>query len=159
MDSIETFDPAASERPGGASMHHVGFVVSSIDAGVRGFAQSIGALWDGKIVHDPIQSVRVTFLRSGLDTDPLVELVEPMGNESPVIEFLRRGGGLHHICYEVDRLDAQLVISRSLGGLVVRNAVPAVAFGGRRIAWVYTKYRLLLEYLEREPARSIAVRT
>ena len=148
----------ASWVPAG-SLHHIGYIVASIKDAAENFAQSIGALWDGKIVHDPIQSVRVTFLRSGLDTDPLVELVEPMGNESPVIEFLRRGGGLHHICYEVDRLDAQLVISRSLGGLVVRNAVPAVAFGGRRIAWVYTKYRLLLEYLEREPARSIAVRT
>ena len=152
MHSIHAVDTAASARPRDSSMHHVGFVVASIEGVVVGFAQSIGALWDGKIVHDPLQSVRVTFLRSGLDRDPLVELVESVGNESPVIEFLKRGGGLHHICYEVDELDTQLAISRSLGALIVKKAVPAAAFGGRRIAWVYTKYRLLLEYLERGPA-------
>jgi methylmalonyl-CoA/ethylmalonyl-CoA epimerase len=151
MHSIEILDPAACARSGSTSMHHVGFVVASIDEVVAGFARSIGALWDGKIVHDPLQSVRVTFLRFDLESDPRVELVEPVGNESPVVEFLKRGGGLHHICYEVDALDAQLVISRSLGALIVRKAVPAAAFGGRRIAWVYTKYRLLLEYLERRP--------
>jgi methylmalonyl-CoA/ethylmalonyl-CoA epimerase len=133
-------------------MHHVGFVVASIEEVVASFAHSIGALWDGKIVHDPLQSASVTFLRCGLDTDPLIELVEPAGSESPVIEFLKRGGGLHHICYEVDSLDAQLIVSRSLGALIVRKAVPAVAFGGRRIAWVYTKHKLLLEYLEKGPA-------
>lgn len=151
MDSIEMVDSVASARPNGSGMHHIGFVVASIEEVVAGFAQSVGALWDGKIVHDPLQCVRVTFLRSRLDTDPLVELVEPAGKESPVVEFLTRGGGLHHVCYEVHALDAQLALSRSLGGLIARNAVPAVAFGGRRIAWVYTKYGLLLEYLERKP--------
>jgi len=69
---------------------------------------------------------------------------------SPVIPFLKRGGGLHHLCYEIDGLEDQLVLSRAQGGLVVRPPLPAVAFGGRRIAWVYTKNRLLLEYLERQ---------
>jgi methylmalonyl-CoA/ethylmalonyl-CoA epimerase len=66
-----------------------------------------------------------------------------------VQNFLKRGGGLHHLCYEVDSLSAQLQLSRSLGGLVVRQPCPAVAFGGRQIAWVYTADKLLTEYLER----------
>lgn len=134
---------------GCARMHHVGFVVASIDETVSSFARSLGARWEGKVVHDPLQSVRVTFLRASLSTDPLIELVEPAGSESPVIDFLKGGGGLHHICFEVDALEAQLALSRSQGALIVRKAVPAVAFEGRRIAWVYTKHKLLLEYLER----------
>jgi methylmalonyl-CoA/ethylmalonyl-CoA epimerase len=66
-----------------------------------------------------------------------------------VLAFLKRGGGLHHLCYEVDQLDAQLERSRASGGLIVRLPIPAVAFGGRRIAWFYTKEKLLIEYLER----------
>jgi len=62
---------------------------------------------------------------------------------------LSRGGGLHHICYEVDSLDSQVRASRAAGCLVVKNPLPAVAFGGRRIAWVYTPEKLLVEYLER----------
>ena len=56
--------------------------------------------------------------------------------------------GLHHLCYEVNDLEAELETARSHGGIVVRKPVPAVAFGGRRIAWVFTRYKLLVEFLE-----------
>jgi len=56
---------------------------------------------------------------------------------------------LHHLCYEVENLEQQLAFCRSQGSLITRPPLPAVAFGGRRIAWVYTKNKLLLEYLER----------
>jgi methylmalonyl-CoA/ethylmalonyl-CoA epimerase len=130
--------------------HHIGFVVASIQNSVHGFRNSLQAEWDGTIFHDPNQEVRVTFLYGKHPGNPVLELVEPAGDESPVIPFLKRGGGLHHLCYEIDGLEDQLVLSRAQGGLVVRPPLPAVAFGGRRIAWVYTKNRLLLEYLERQ---------
>lgn len=130
------------------TFHHVGFVVASIQDSVQGFAASLGATWDGEIIHDPNQLVRVTFLRGKHAADPLLELVEPAGEKSPVLSFLQRGGGLHHICYQVDNLEEQLRRSRAAGGLITRPPLPAVAFGGRRIAWVYTKNKLLIEYLE-----------
>jgi methylmalonyl-CoA/ethylmalonyl-CoA epimerase len=58
---------------------------------------------------------------------------------------------LHHLCYEIEDLENQLALSRAQGGLVVKPPLPAVAFAGRRIAWVYTRNKLLLEYLERSP--------
>jgi methylmalonyl-CoA/ethylmalonyl-CoA epimerase len=131
------------------SLHHVGFVVSSIQDTVRGFAESIGAQWDEKIFHDPNQGVNVTFLQTAQSADPLTELVEPASDKSPVLPFLKRGGGLHHLCFVVDSLEKQLELCRSQGTLVVRAPLPAVAFAGRRIAWVYTRQKLLIEYLER----------
>jgi methylmalonyl-CoA/ethylmalonyl-CoA epimerase len=132
------------------TFHHIGFVVTSIRTSVQGFLDSLQAEWDGTIFHDPNQAVRVTFLRGKHDANPVLELVEPAGENSLVIPFLKRGGGLHHLCYEIDSLEAQLAWSRTQGGLVVRPPLPAVAFGGRRIGWVYTKNKLLLEYLERQ---------
>jgi methylmalonyl-CoA/ethylmalonyl-CoA epimerase len=132
------------------AFHHIGFVVASIQSSVQSFQDSLQAEWDGIIFHDPHQAVRVTFLRGKQTASPLLELVEPAGENSPVIPFLRRGGGLHHLCYEVENLEDQLTLSREQGGLVVRPPLPAVAFGGRRIAWVYTRNKLLLEYLERQ---------
>lgn len=136
------------------TFHHVGFVVASIEASVQGFIRALDAEWDGKIFHDPNQVVKVTFLQSKQFGNPVLELVEPAGENSPVIPFLKRGGGLHHLCYEVKDLEQQLQLSRAERGIVVRPPLPAVAFGGRRIAWVYTKNKLLLEYLEhdRKPA-------
>lgn len=132
------------------NFHHIGFVVASIQDSVQIFLDSLQAEWDGMVFHDPNQAVRVTFLHGKHPGHPVLELVEPAGEKSPVIPFLKRGGGLHHLCYEVDGLEDQLALSRAQGGLVVRPPLPAVAFGGRRIAWVYTKNKLLLEYLEHQ---------
>ena len=127
----------------------MGYVVSSIAKIGQDFARSIGAEWDGTIIHDPLQEARVTFIRCGGPETPAVELVEPAGDKSPLHKIVAKGGGLHHICYEVDSLDVQLPQSRAAGCLVVKDPLPAVAFGGRRIAWVYTRQKLLVEYLER----------
>jgi methylmalonyl-CoA/ethylmalonyl-CoA epimerase len=145
---MESSKPAIASSTG--TFHHIGFVVASIHTSVQGFLDSLEAEWDGTIFHDPNQAVRVTFLRSKHGTNPVLELVEPAGENSPVIPFLKRGGGLHHLCYEIDNLEDQLVLSRAHGGLVVRPPLPAVAFEGRRIAWVYSKNKLLLEFLERQ---------
>jgi methylmalonyl-CoA/ethylmalonyl-CoA epimerase len=130
------------------TLHHVGFVVASIEQVAPGFAESIDGRWDGKIIHDPNQSVRVAFIRENSKLGRMLELVEPAGQNSPVTGFLKRGGGLHHLCYEASDLEKQLELSRRQGGLITRPPLPAAAFGGRRIAWVYTKNKLLIEYLE-----------
>lgn len=129
-------------------LHHIGFVVSSIRECAESFALSLGATWDGNIVVDPVQKVHVTFFQGHNPTDPLIELVEPGAPESPVSQFLQRGGGLHHLCYEVRDLDSHLRFCQSAGTRIIRPPVPAVAFGGRRIAWGITKKRLLMEFLE-----------
>jgi methylmalonyl-CoA/ethylmalonyl-CoA epimerase len=131
-------------------LHHVGFVVRSIEDCGLSFAQALGATWDGKITFDPIQKVQVTFFEGRSSTDPLIELVEPAADDSPVIRFLERGGGLHHLCYEVNDLEEHLEFCKSVGNTIIRPPAPAVAFDGRRIAWVATRKKLLLEFLERK---------
>lgn len=149
MNARQTGSIALSWVPQG-TFHHVGFVVASIKDAAPGFADSLEAEWDGEIIHDPNQGVRVSFLKGRSPADPLVELVEPASEESPVMRFLKKGGGLHHLCYETANLDRQLESARACGGLVTRMPLPAIAFGGRRIAWVYTRNKLLIEYLERQ---------
>jgi methylmalonyl-CoA/ethylmalonyl-CoA epimerase len=129
--------------------HHTGFVVTSIAAVVESFCRAVrGSNWS-ETWHDPLQRVRVAFIYPSHPGDPTIELVEPAGPGSPVEKFLERGGGLHHLCYEVENLD-ETVRGGSARGLVkVRRPQPAVAFGGRRIAWFLTRERLLIEYLEK----------
>ncbi|MDP9161356.1 MAG: VOC family protein [Acidobacteriota bacterium] len=139
---------ASASRAG--TFHHVGFVVTSIIHQGSAFARSLGAEWNEEIIHDPLQQARVTFMHCGGPNTPAIELVEPDSEKSPLQKFLAKGGGgLHHICYEVDSLDAQLQYCRSTGSLIVRQPLPALAFAGRHIAWVYTTQKLLVEYLER----------
>jgi methylmalonyl-CoA/ethylmalonyl-CoA epimerase len=134
--------------PGQLKLHHIGFVLASIQESAESFARSLGATWDGNIVFDPIQKVRVTFFQARNDSDPLIELVEPGEPKSPVTRFLERGGGMHHLCYEVGDLESHLRFCKSVGTIIIRRPIPAVAFGGRRIAWAVTKEGHLLEFLE-----------
>ena len=114
-----------------------------------GFLRSLGGSWDSQIFHDPIQRVKVAFLRPGVGPEVQIELVEPVGENSPVRRFLETSkGGMHHLCYEVADLEESVRVMRANGSLLVRPPKPAVAFAGRRIAWVLTAERLLIEYLE-----------
>jgi methylmalonyl-CoA/ethylmalonyl-CoA epimerase len=146
MNSDDVGAPCPPDSP---KLHHIGFVVESIQESAEAFIQSLGVSWDGKIVFDPVQKVSVSFFQGKNPADPLIELVEPGQEKSPVSTFLERGGGLHHLCYEVDDLDAYLAFCKSVGTIIIRPPAPAVAFGGRRIAWGVSKKRLLLEFLER----------
>lgn len=147
--------PKQAERAGflpngNGTLHHLGFVVAAISAVAQEFAFSISAQWDGEITHDPIQRVRVTFLNPLDARSPVYELIEPASETSPVSNFLKKRGGLHHVCYEIDDLELGLRDARSAGLVIVAEPAPAVAFAGRRIAWICSRSRLLIELLERD---------
>jgi methylmalonyl-CoA/ethylmalonyl-CoA epimerase len=128
-------------------LHHVGFVVANIERSAEGFVNSLGAHWDGTIYGDPIQKVKVTFLATG-PTCAQIELIEPASDDSPVSRFLAKGGGQHHLCYEVDDIGHALATLKSRKASIVQEPCPAVAFHGRRIAWLITRERLVVELLE-----------
>lgn len=137
-------------------MHHIGVVVPSITSVIESFCLSVkGAGWS-KTWHDPIQRVRVAFIYPAIPGEPSIELVEPAEEKASVWKFLERGGGFHHVCYEVGNLNAELAAANARGETVIRRPQPAVAFDGRRIAWIVTKEKLLFEYLEAVPARSFS---
>lgn len=128
-------------------LHHMGFVVADIAAAMPSFVRSMAAEWDGQIFEDPLQKAKVAFMttRPG---DAQIELVQPVGENSPVARFLQQGGGMHHLCYEVADLETELAAFRSRGAAIASRPKPAVAFGGRRIAWVITSEKFLVELLE-----------
>lgn len=130
-------------------LHHTGYVVASIAESAEPMARALSISWDGVIIHDPLQFVKVTFLPSNQGDESTIELIEPAGPRSPVRKFAEAGGGLHHVCYEVDDLKAQIAACQAGGATLVRVPLPAKAFNGRKIAWVVTAQKLLVEYLER----------
>ena len=128
-------------------LHHVGFVVPKIENSVKGFIHSLGMSWDGAIYEDPTQKVKVTFLATS-PSCAQIELIEPAAGDSPVNRFLAKGGGQHHLCYEVDDIDHALTVLRSRKASIVQRPCAAVAFEGRRIAWLITREKLVIELLE-----------
>ena len=81
-----------------------------------------------------------------------IELIAPLSEESPITAMLKKsgGGGAYHLCFETNDIDQALVHAKNNGCLIASPAVPAVAFNGRRIAWIYTPTRQLFELVEAE---------
>jgi len=131
------------------TLHHMGVAVRSIRDALPAYKAVFGFdLLHGPI-DDPIQRVTVCFIGNPGQSSSLIELIAPLGEDSPVSSVLAKGIGAYHMCYEVDDLDAAISNARAHGCIVVAKPVPAVAFDGRRIAWLFMRTQQLIELLER----------
>ena len=86
-------------------LNHVGIAVPDIGKALAFYRDVLGATDTTEPQELPAQGVRFAFvdLPSGQ-----VELIEPLGEESPIVKFLARNprGGQHHVCFEVEDIHA-----------------------------------------------------
>ena len=132
----------------GFSFRHLGVAVDSIEKARPVYEKLFGYKLISGPFSDPIQRVSVCFLETGDPGGMVIELVEPLGEQSPIRRILEKGASAYHVCYEVKDLDETLRNISEQGCLVVSRPAPAVAFANRRIAWFYTPTRQLIELLE-----------
>lgn len=149
-DFDKTFgDP--SERYG-FRLRHVGVAVPDLNSA----ANLLSDLFGYKVVSgpfdDPIQKVAVNFMKQDGEDSTEIELISPLSDKGPIQAMLAKGtGAAYHLCFETRDIEGALKHVKSKGCLVMGAPVPAVAFGGRRIAWVYTPTRQLFELVEANP--------
>jgi methylmalonyl-CoA/ethylmalonyl-CoA epimerase len=81
-------------------VNHVGVATPSIEQSAERYRVLLGAEAVGEPFDLPAQGVRVCFVDA---PNTQIELIEPLGEESPVHGFLAKNpaGGQHHLCYEV----------------------------------------------------------
>jgi methylmalonyl-CoA/ethylmalonyl-CoA epimerase len=133
-------------------LHHVGIVVESIERQTQRYQEFLGLAPVSEVVTDVTQKVNVQFLAEKAG-ETSVELIEPLPGESPVRRALEKGGGLNHLCFEVADVEEAVRGAEAHGAICVRTPVPAAAFDGRRIAFVFFRGMGLIEYAEAPPRR------
>ena len=112
---------------------HVGIAVTSIDA-LLPFYRDVLGLTDAPL--DDSDGARIAGLSAG---ESLIELLEPDAAGSPIAKFLeKRGPGIHHICFNVDDLDATLARCRT-AGITLIDEKPRLGAEGKRIAFLHPK--------------------
>jgi glyoxalase/bleomycin resistance protein/dioxygenase superfamily protein len=128
--------------------HHVGYAVTSISDYLESFFVPLFTPIEvSPIVEDSVQRVRVAF--ATLTGGEVIELIEPMDDSSPVSQYLTdRRGGLYHLCYSTDSLEEAIEQFRSKRCMVFSGPTPAAAFEGRRIAFLFTPQRDIIELVE-----------
>ena len=126
---------------------HIGIVVRDIQQAL-GFYESALGLSLSQVVEVPDQKVQVAFLPVG---ESNIELVQPLTDDTGTAKFLeKRGEGIHHICLEVEDIEAALARLKAHGAPLIDEAPRPGAHG--RVAFIHPKgaHGVLIELVEHE---------
>lgn len=116
-------------------INHIGIAVKSIEASTPLYRDILGMSFEGTEVVEE-QKVRVAFFVVG---ESRIELLEPVGPDSPVAKFLEKNGeGIHHIAYEVHDLEAALEELKKQNVRLI-DETPRKGAHGTRIAFLHPK--------------------
>jgi methylmalonyl-CoA epimerase len=114
-------------------LHHIGIAVDDLDAAIERYAALFGATVEHRARVDD-QGVEAASLRVGPSR---VELLAPLGADTPVGRFLaKRGPGMHHVAFAVDDVAAELARLRASGAQLV-DEEPRPGLFGLQVAFVH----------------------
>ncbi|GAA5336087.1 MULTISPECIES: methylmalonyl-CoA epimerase [Thermus] len=119
-------------------LHHVGIAVEDLEkAKGRYLLLGYRVVAEGEV---PAQGVRVALLRG--EGEALLELLAPLGPETPVGRFLaKRGPGLHHLAFATPDIEGELARLKAAGAKLIDEA-PRPGFGGHRVAFLHPSFGL-----------------
>jgi methylmalonyl-CoA/ethylmalonyl-CoA epimerase len=116
-------------------LDHVAIVVRDLEESIRLWRDALGLELEA-VEEVPEQEVRTAIFGKGLGR---VELISPTTADSGVAKFLeKRGEGLHHVCIEVEDIEAAMASLRKAGAPLI-DAEPRPGAGGARVAFVHPK--------------------
>jgi methylmalonyl-CoA epimerase len=124
---------------------HIGIAVRSVEEALKVHRDLLGLEFRKVTEHD---GMRIAFLMAG---DVEIELLEPTRPETPIARFLeKRGEGIHHLCFEVEDIEAEIEAYRRKGARLV-DETPRTGASGERIAFVHPKSTgsVLVELIEK----------
>lgn len=114
---------------------HIGVAVEDLEAGIALYEQS----FEMELAHRETvesQGVEAVLLDVG---DGHVELLAPLGPDTPVGKYLeRKGPGLHHVAYAVDDIDAQLR-RLAAAGIELIDEEARTGIRGSRVAFLHPR--------------------
>jgi methylmalonyl-CoA epimerase len=118
-----------------ARLDHIGVAVADIDAALALYERD----YDMKLVH------RETVTEQGVDAVLLdvgenhVELLAPLGDDTPVGKFLaKRGPGIHHVAYQTTDIEAELDRLKA-AGIQLIDETPRIGIRGSKVAFLHPK--------------------
>ena len=118
-------------------LNHVAVVVPDLAAASALYRRALGARVSES---DPLPAHGVTVVFVELPNTK-IELLEPLGAESPVRGYLERNpaGGIHHLCYEVDDIIAARDRLRAEGARVLGDGEPHLGAHDKPVLFLHPK--------------------
>ena len=101
-------------------LHHIGIVVENIQKSLGELTKYLD--FESTTMPSLVgsQKVNICFLKTN---NVFLELIEPAEENSPISNFIKKGGGFHHICFEVDDIHLELEKMKKNGARIVVDVV------------------------------------
>ena len=118
-------------------LNHVAIAVSDLEAASAVYRDTLGA-----VVSDPLalpeHGVTTVFVEL---PNTKIELLQPLGKASPIARFLEKNpaGGVHHVCYEVDDIEAASAQLSAQGARVLGDGRPKIGAHGKPVLFLHPK--------------------
>lgn len=118
-------------------LNHVAIAVRDMDKAVRTYRDVLGASVS-EAVPQVEHGVTTVFIEL---PNTKIELLEPLGDGSPILNFLDRNpeGGVHHVCYEVDDILAARDRLVAGGARVLGSGEPKIGAHGKPVLFLHPK--------------------
>lgn len=130
-------------------LDHIGIAVEELESSLERWAKAFDFEFS-EIEALPQRGVRVAYLFP--EKGPTIELISPLGEDSPVKKFLEnRGEGIHHLCFRVKDLK-KLMAKLKERGISFLTDEPVCGAGGSQIAFIHPKVLngVLIEFKEKK---------
>lgn len=118
-------------------LNHVAIAVPDIAAAARTYRETLGAKVSPP-VPQPDHGVTTVFIEL---PNTKIELLEPLGEKSPIASFLAKNpkGGIHHVCYEVEDIEAACRQMIAKGATVTGDGRPKIGAHGKPVIFLHPK--------------------
>jgi methylmalonyl-CoA/ethylmalonyl-CoA epimerase len=118
-------------------VNHIAIAVPDLVSAVSSYRDGLGARVS-QAQALPEHGVTVVFVELA---NTKVELLEPLGEASPIAAFLERNpsGGMHHICYEVEDLASAAARLKAAGARVLGDGTPKIGAHGKPVLFLHPK--------------------
>jgi methylmalonyl-CoA/ethylmalonyl-CoA epimerase len=118
-------------------LNHVAIAVKDIAKAAGVYRDTLGAEISAAVAQ-PEYGVTTVFV---LLPNTKIELLEPLGEGSPIARFLERSpdGGIHHLCYEVDDIKSARDALKAQGVRVLGDGEPKIGAHGKPVLFLHPK--------------------
>lgn len=134
------------------NLDHIAIAVRSVEAAADKLCPLLGYRRATTAVTNTRQQVNVLFLSKPGSID--LKLIEPATPESPLWDAVRKGGGLHHVCFKADDVTAATAALASQGVRTLAPPAPGEAFDDHLIAFCYLGFGLNVELIDTDERRN-----
>ena len=125
---------------------HICFAVKDLEKSIRNWSQAFGYDQMTEIVANTRQQVKVVFLKK--EKSIPIKLIEPFEENLSLSDFVRKGGGFHHLCFKCDNINQQMTELKENGLITLVEPQPGEAFENENIAFMLTRFGINLELID-----------